>query len=324
MHKKWKSSPIATLLFLLVSASILYGCILLVRNVAQNSLLGENAGRRQESALVTPAPTPIVTPAPARVVSAIHTPHAATPTGIGASLIPSPDAVPSPAPATPAPTATLLPLTSAPPFSQTGASLLFLGADEDKRADWIVAMHIGPDGCRILSIPRNTLLDGDACAADAASLQACARQLAHIWPVRYPIAVEADLGGVPAFIDALGGVRIDARTLTGAEVDAYLRNGPSDEMLRIARQQACIRACILRLQEVSMLSLLSMRFTVEPYLKSELTAGQLLTLLNLLRHIDPAGMTFHTLPVDSRLIDGVRYYAPDVALVNVLAAEWMK
>ena len=325
LTKKWDSSPVATLLFLLAAVAILYSCVRLVSSVAKNNLR-EDALQAPRTAAVTPAPSG--TPdASARIVSAIRTPRpeaSATPTvspGPTPSVTPSPSAQPA---STPSPAPTLLPVSDAAPLSTEGANLLLIVTDESGRPDWILAVRMRGSDCHILSIPKNTLQPSEKRLCDIRSAKACVAALAREWPVRYPITAEAKLSGLDRFVDQLGGITLDNRLLDGAAAAAFLESGPVDELLRIERQQAFLLSYLKQLQSVRLITLLAARISLEPYLVCDLSATEMLTLFECVRAVDAQRVQFHTLPVDSRALDGVRCYWPDVRLVNAMAAEWTK
>lgn len=318
-HKR-KFSPVATLLFLLLASAILYACALLVLSVARNSLHPEE--RQAQHSAVTASPPPSETPEVAHSVAAMRTPSVTASPTPTASVTPTlaPTPVPTTKAQTPAPT--LPPVFEAPALNGERADFLLVGMDANSHPDWIIVVRIRNRTCQILSVPRNTLARENRQLADAGSAKTCASLLTNVWPIRYSLSVTVQTAGLATFVDQFGGVTIDAKQLDGAAAARFLDTGPADELLRIARQQTFMRAYIEKLQSVSLFTLLSARFAFEPYVDSSLSAGNLLTLFDLIRNVDPAALSFHTLPVDSRILGGARRYVPDASLVGSMSADW--
>lgn len=310
------------MLFLLLAAAILYGCVRLVLSVARNSLHPEEREARQPA--VTASPLPTATPDTARSVAAIRTPFAESSPTPETTATPAPSPSSSPVPETPTPAPTMPPVSDAPALAREQADLLLIGMDSASHPDWIAVVQIRDRDCRILSVPRNTLVTENRRLSDAGSSKTCANLLKKAWPIKYPITVTLETDGLATFIDQFGGITLDGSALDGEAANTFLNEGPADELLRIERQQKLMRAYIEKLQSASIVELASSRFAFAPYIDSTLSAGDMLILFTLLRNVDLSLLTFHTLPVDSRICDGIRSYAPDILLIGRMAHEWQR
>ena len=200
--------------------------------------------------------------------------------------------------------------------------LAILGFNEQNHADVLCILALREKSCTVLSLPNNTLYGaGGATLADATEAKQALSRIAIAYPVQLTHYIRLDMAGLPACVDAFGGVNVGGVFYDGAGVSAYLDAGGSDELLRITRQQALLRALIEKLRAVSLLRLLSAKHTTQKYAESSLTANQYIELYNALRGLDPDAIRFLTLPVDSRTQDGIRRYAPDRALCEALVRE---
>lgn len=317
-----KGQTVATVCFLLLSALFLFACTQLVGNMLRQELLQSPAA--QASTPPPPAMPPPNTPAPEEPVtdvSAILLPQsmmedagngeqngAETPAPATALAV-----TPTPAP-TPAPT--LHPLISAPPLSKQSASFVLIGFDKRERADWLALIDMQDGGVTVLSVPRNTLSASETPLSRATSKSHALRLLRTVWPVNYLYYVELRLSGIPLFVDQCGGVTLDGAERTGEQAVAWLSQGGGDEILRIARQQTFLRACLAELQQLGWLKLMTFKLTLQGFADSNLSTAQLLELYTQFKQIDIDTIRFSTLPVDSVTIEGERCYLPDAARIN--------
>ncbi len=314
----------ATVCFLLLAGLFVYACIMLVGSVLRQELTKNQNLLPDPPAEVATQPTPLATPEPADPLSDVSSILVPQEPGEDGGMAKGADAQPTPSrepevTATPEPT--LLPLQNAAPVSNGYADFVLVGFDAHERADWFAIVSMQESGCMVLSVPRNTLSASGTPLMQAASANHALRLLRTVWPVSYQYYVDLKLSGVPLCVDQCGGVTIDDKAYTGEQAQAYLEESDADELLRIERQQALMRAYLKQLQQTSWLKLLTFRFTLQKLVDSNFTTTQLLALYTHFKQIDVDAITFCTLPVDSINVNGKRHYTADVALVNRMLEE---
>ncbi len=328
--RRLKGQTVSTICFLLLAGLFLYACTLLVGSVMRQELL------RAPSVTIAPNPatSPMQqrpgTPAPTETLKdavAIFVPNDGeqsplpneTPDPMASATIPTPTPTPTPAAATPAPT--LLPLRDPPAFAAHRADFVLVAFDKETHADWVAVVSVRDQVISVLSVPRNTLSASGTPLRNATKVNYAMDLLRTIWPVEYPYYVELQLEGLPQCVDQFGGVLLNGKQQTGVDVEAYLNNSPSDELLRITRQQEVMQAYLSQLQQTGWLKLLASKFSLEKYLDSNLSTAKLLELYTHFKDMDVNQIRFATLPVDSVTENGSRYYTPDVVLVNRMLQE---
>lgn len=241
--------------------------------------------------------------------------------------LPTPSALPEESPPEetpgpqPTPTPTPMPAVDAPAFSQERMDFAVLGFDGERRADALCIVSLTGESCTVLSLPRNTLTAGKTTLGDATTAPGALAGMRTVFPVRLKHYVTLDMAGLADCVDAFGGVTLGGEMRSGAETADYLAAGGSDELLRITRQQTLLHALTARMQQIGLLRMLSAKYTLQKHTGGSFSAGQYIELYGALRRLDTADIRFLTLPVDSVVRDGRRYYEADRPLSEALARE---
>lgn len=312
-EKKPFSLP-ATIGFLVLAAACVVGCVLVVGNMLN----------RQTATLPGNEPTPpsSATPTPAMEESSEAAAIIVPEDAVLPSSSPTPDGdASSPAPTTePTPSPTLMPAINAPALSSSRMVFAILGFDDAHKADVLSIISIDRSECTVLSLPRNTLFSESASALGDVTVSSQAlRRMSSVFPLTLNYYIELDMTGLADCVDAFGGVTLGGALKSGRETVAYLEAGGSDELLRITRQQSLLHALAVRLQQVGLIRLLSGKHTLQKYAGGNFDSSQYLMLYGALRQLDTDNIRFLTLPVDSHIQDGQRYYKPDRQLSEALA-----
>lgn len=306
----------ATIGFLVLAAACVAGCVLVIGNM----LSRQTATLPGDDTAPSPSAAPTPPPEDSSEAAAIIVPE----DGLLPLSSPSPgEDASTPAPATPpAPTPTPMPAIRAPTLSSSRMVFAILGFDAARKLDVISIVSIDKNSCTVLSLPRNTLLpDGATVLGDATASSQALKRMSEVFPLSLGHYISLDMKGLADCVDAFGGVTLGDTQKTGAETVAYLEAGGSDELLRITRQQSLLHALAARLKQVGLIRLLSGKHTLQKYAGGNFDSSQYLSLYSALRQIDADDIRFLTLPVDSHIQDGQRYYKPDRALSEALARE---
>lgn len=322
IRKRLTGPTAATVGFLIVAGLFLYACVSMLAGILRREIV-----RAKPDA---PTPSPSASAAiwhasaePVLDVAAILVPdepaHDAT-TPLAGDTTPHPSELPVDTPV-PTPAQTPLPQRTARPLQANQAEFALLGYDATGRADWIVLVEMQGGVCRVLSVPRNTLSAKQTTLSQLASTSRVLEQLCDIWPVRQKYSIDLQLSGLSHCIDLLGGITLDAKPYTGEQAVAWLKSAGSDELLRIARQQQVMRACLAQLHATSSFKLIAAKFSLEKYLTTNLSTTQLITLFLHFKRMSLDEITFATLPVDSIMLENARCYTPDVSLVNRMLSQ---
>lgn len=306
----------ATIGFLVLATACVVGCVMIISNMLN----------RQTATLPSAEPTPstpaMTTPGleDSSEAAAIIVPEESvlpptSPTPDEGAASPSPTSQPTPSP-------TPMPAINAPALTSSRMVFAILGFDESDSADVVSIVSIDKGACTVLSLPRNTLCsESAAIIADTTAASQALKRMTSVFPLSLKYYIELDMKGLADCVDAFGGVALGGTLKSGSEVVAYLDAGGSDELLRITRQQSLLHALAARLQEVGLIRLLAGKHTLQKYARGNFDSSQYLALYSALRQLDTDKIRFLTLPVDSHIQDGQRYYKPDRQLSESLARE---
>lgn len=233
--------------------------------------------------------------------------------------------------------------------------VLLIGVDarkdtEPSRSDTIMLAFLDEDSRRvdILSIPRDTYVRIPGHGSDKINAahalggpELLMETINTFLGTRVTKYVELDFHGFEKIVDTLGGVYIDVdkrmyypeegidlkpgyQHLNGHDALSYVRfrNDPEGDITRIGRQQKFLKAMLDQALKLSTIPKIpSLVSDLSKYVKTNLTAKEMLALALFLKDVDSSMIVGHLVPGEGQYIKGISYWVADQDKLNTVLAE---